>query len=237
MKLDLQTRTALITGGATGVGFGIAQELVQEGASVILCARRQAVLDEARARLGDIRTIALDLSVPGAALQLAQEAGDIDILVNSAGASHPIGIGGAEADWAAAYQLRVAGLRQLVEALLPGMRERRYGRIINIGGGFEVQAMINTASVMNAARTVWSKSLSNMVAADGVTVNTIALGFIRSEQMARGPAPVPESAIPAGHYGDPADVGALAALLASPRGRYITGEVIAVDGGFHRFAF
>lgn len=76
-----------------------------------------------------------------------------------------------------------------------------------IGGGFEVPTVINAASVFNAASTVYGKGLSHMVAPDGVTMNTIALGYVRSEQMDRRPVPVGGKDIPVGYYGDPADVG------------------------------
>jgi 3-oxoacyl-[acyl-carrier protein] reductase len=236
----------LVCGGSSGVGFGIALALAAEGAKVILAARNADALSAATARInaahaGSCTHIVCDLSKPDSALPLAQsllsDPGYVDIVINSAGASNPISVGGAESAWQAAYQLRVVSMRQLVEALLPSMRARRYGRIVNIGGHFEAQTTINTASVMNAARTVYSKSLSHEVGAHGITANSIALGVILSGQTERGPPPVPESAIPLGHYGLPEDVAPLVLLLCSPLGRYITGEVIAVDGGLHRFAF
>ncbi|WP_339692057.1 SDR family oxidoreductase [uncultured Parasphingorhabdus sp.] len=237
MKLGLERRVALVTGGSAGVGLGIAKALAAEGVRLVIAGRREDALSRACAEIGDARSVSIDLSQVGAAEKLARAAEDVDILVNCAGASAPLGIGGSEADWAVSAQLRMIGGRQLIEALLPHMRANRFGRIISIGGGFEVQQTINAASVFNAAITVYGKSLSHMVAADGVTVNTIALGFIRSEQMDRAPVPVPESAIPVGSYGEPSDVGALVAFLASPVARYITGETISVDGGLRRFAF
>lgn len=234
MKLHLQGRRALVTGGSGGVGLGIAKALFAEGVELVIAGRRSDALKRAADQLGGAQTVSIDLTQPDTALQLADAAGPVDILVNCAGASAPLGIGGSETDWQASYQLRGIGRRQLIEAFLPHMRASAFGRIFMIGGGFEVQQVVNAASVFNAASVVYGKSLSHMVAPDGITVNTIALGFIQSEQ---GPAPVPASSIPVGYYGDPADVGALVAFLASPLARYITGEVIAVDGGFHRFAF
>lgn len=234
MKLGLEGRRALVTGGSAGVGLGIAKALAAEGVELVIAGRRADALKQAASEIGTASTVAIDLSLPGTASALAEAAGPVDILVNCAGASAPLGIGGSEEDWQASYQIRGIGRRQLIEACLPHMRAQKFGRILMIGGGFEVQQVINAASVFNAASTVYGKSLSHMVAADGVTVNTIALGFIMSNQ---GPPPVPESAIPVGSYGDPADVGALAAFLCSPLARYVTGELISVDGGFHRFAF
>ncbi|MBL8549569.1 MAG: SDR family oxidoreductase [Hyphomonadaceae bacterium] len=252
MDLQLEGKGALITGGGTGIGFGIAQALAGEGVRLALLGRRADVLEAAADKLaasGKQRPaiIVHDLTAPDAGKAIAAEAiaklGEVDILINNAGTSDVMGIGGDEARWQHAYALRVVAPRHLAEALLPGMRQRKYGRIINIGGTFEVQAIINSASVMNAARTVYSKSLSHEVAKDGVTVNTIGPGVIISEQIDKI-FPTMEARedycrknIPVGYFGQPEDLAVLVAFLVSPRARYITGEVISVDGGSHKFAF
>lgn len=252
MDLQLDGKIALVTGGGTGIGFGIAEILAEEGASVVLLARREDVLKEAAARIAAKakhapEIMVHDLTAPDAGKAIAAEAierfGHVDILVNNAGTSEVLGVGGAEDRWQHAYALRVVAPRQLAEALLPEMRARKFGRIINIGGTFEVQSIINSASVMNAARTVYSKSLSHEVAKDGITVNTVGPGVILSEQIDKI-FPTREAredycnrTIPVGYFGEPRDLAALVAFLASPIARYITGEVIAVDGGSHRFAF
>lgn len=169
--------------------------------------------------------------------------GRVDIVVNNAGVSQPMSTGSPDELWDAAYALRFAEVRHLIEALLPSMKERRFGRIINVGGSWEVQEIVNSASVMNAARTVHCKSLSREVGRYGITVNTIGPGVIVSEQLdSRFPTVADRENfvrmhVPAGHFGEPRDLAVLVALLASPLGRYISGEVIAVDGGMHRFAF
>jgi 3-oxoacyl-[acyl-carrier protein] reductase len=252
VDLQLEGKIALITGGGTGIGFGIAEILAEEGAKVVLLGRREDVLEEAASRLAPTATqvpeiIVHDLTAPEAGKKIAAEAierfGHVDILVNNAGTSEVLGVGGAEDRWQHAYALRVIAPRQLAEALLPEMRARKFGRIINIGGTFEVQSIINSASVMNAARTVYSKSLSHEVAKDGITVNTVGPGVILSEQIDKI-FPTKEARedycnrnIPVGYFGEPRDLAALVAFLASPIARYITGELIAVDGGSHRFAF
>lgn len=252
MDLQLEGKVALVTGGGTGIGYGIAEILSEEGAKVVLLGRREDVLRDASARLmANARhapeILVHDLTAPDAGKAIAAEAlerfGHVDILVNNAGTSEVLGVGGAEDRWQHAYALRVVGPRQLVEALLPEMRARKFGRVINIGGTFEVQSIINSASVMNAARTVYSKSLSHEVAKDGITVNTIGPGVILSEQIDKiFPTREEREAycaknIPVGYFGEPRDLAALVAFLASPIARYITGELIAVDGGSHRFAF
>jgi len=253
VDLQLEGKTALVTGGGTGIGFGIAEILAEEGARVILLGRREQVLVDAADRIASAgakhrpEIIVHDLTAPNAGKEIAAKAldlvGPVDIIVNNAGTSEVLGVGGAEDRWQHAYALRVVAPRHLAEALLPEMRARKFGRIINIGGTFEVQSIINSASVMNAARTVYSKSLSHEVARDGVTVNTVGPGVILSEQIDKI-FPTKEARedycnrnIPVGYFGEPRDLAALVAFLASPIARYITGEVIAVDGGSHRFAF
>lgn len=252
MDLQLEGKTALITGGGTGIGFGIAEVLAEEGARVMLLGRREHVLRDAAERISakakhSPEILTYDLTEPDAGKAIAAQAlaslGHVDILINNAGTSEVLGVGGAEERWQHAYALRVIAPRQLAEALLPEMRERKFGRIINIGGTFEVQSIINSASVMNAARTVYSKSLSHEVARDGITVNTVGPGVILSEQIDKI-FPTKEARedycnrnIPVGYFGNPRDLAVLVAFLASPIARYITGEVISVDGGSHRFAF
>lgn len=252
MDLQLDKRVAIVTGGGTGIGFGIAELLAQEGAKVVLAGRRADVLEKAAETIGANakeapETIPVDLSAPGGGGELARQAlarvGRVDIVVNNAGVSQPMSTGAPDDAWNAAYALRFTEVRHLIEALLPSMKERRFGRIINVGGSWEVQDVVNSASVMNAARTVYCKSLSREVGRYGITVNTIGPGVIISEQLnARFPTAADREAfvrmhVPAGHFGEPRDLAVLVALLASPLGRYITGEVIAVDGGLHRFAF
>jgi len=122
------------------------------------------------------------------------------------------------------------------------MRTQRFGRIINITGANE-PPNVNIASVAKAALHNWAKGLSRELARDGITVNCLPPGRINSEQILERLHPTPENRrafidanIPIGYFGEPEDMAYLVAFLASPLARYITGEVIHVDGGMHRFA-
>jgi len=162
--------------------------------------------------------------------------------VNSAGGSRPLSVGDNNAVWEEAFALNFTAARRLSEAMLPAMRARRWGRIINISGSMEPRSL-NAASAAKAALHLWAKGLSCDVAADGITINCIPPGRINSEQTLNKLHPTEEARrtfiernIPAGYFGDPEDIGYLVAFLASPLARYITGAVMPVDGGMHFFA-
>jgi 3-oxoacyl-[acyl-carrier protein] reductase len=170
-----------------------------------------------------------------------QALGAVEILVNCAGGSRPLPIEAGEERWEEAMTLNFTRLRQLTQAVLPGMVERKWGRILNITGKSEPDR-INAAFAAKAAVHSWAKGLSREVGRFGITVNSIAPGRIISEQILRN---YPEEErrrfsdqeIPVGEYGQPADLAWLVAFLASPLARYITGTVIPVDGGLRRYQF
>jgi 3-oxoacyl-[acyl-carrier protein] reductase len=128
-------------------------------------------------------------------------------------------------------------------AFIPGMRAQKYGRVINITGSSEPRG-VNVANSAKAAVHAWAKGLSRVVGGDGVTINSLPPGRINSEQILTKVHPDPKEReafakanIPAGYFGEPEDMGNLITFLASPLARYITGEVIHVDGGMKKFAF
>ena len=154
---------AAVTGAGTGIGLGIATVLAEEGAKLVLVGRRADVLQAAAEKitaLGWAAPIVMpqDLTTQGGGAELAHKAlaacGAVDILVNNAGVSQTLSTIGSDEAWDAAYALRFKEVRHLIEALLPAMKVRRFSRIINVGGSWEAQDVINSASVMNAARTV-----------------------------------------------------------------------------------
>ena len=251
MDLQLSGRTGLISGASAGIGAGIAGVLANEGVRLAITARRVDRLKELADEIekkggvkpiviaGDI-TRADDISrIVGASLK---HLGRIDILVNNAGGSRPLSDENSERVWQEAFALNFTAARLLAEALLPGMCSRQWGRIINISGSMEPRAS-NAAIPAKAALHLWAKGLCCDVASDGVTINCIAPGRIKSEQTLTKLHPTAEARadfiaknIPIGYFGDPEDIAHLVAFLASPLARYITGAVIPVDGGMHYFA-
>lgn len=251
MDLELRGRTALVTGASRGIGGGIAKALASEGALVAITARRVELLNSLAAEIveaGGTRPAIIvgDLTRREDVARLADTStsmlGHVDILVNNAGGSRPAGVDAGDAVWDEAFELNFNAARRLTHALLPGMRQRKWGRVLNISGSMEPRGL-NPAGAAKAALHLWAKSLSRVVAADGVTINTIPPGRINSEQIEQRLHPTEESRqafiarhVPIGYFGDPMDIGHLVAFLASPKARYITGAVIAVDGGMHLYA-
>jgi 3-oxoacyl-[acyl-carrier protein] reductase len=252
MDLKLQDKTCLVTGASRGIGRGIAKVLAAEGARLAVVARRKNLLDELAAEIvaaGGKRPIivAEDLTADGVMERiryrvLEEFGGRLDVLVNNAGSSRPVPWNATEDQWQEGLKLNFELVRRLTNQFIPTMRARRFGRIINITGANEPFG-VNIASVAKAALHNWAKGLSRELAKDGVTINCLPPGRINSEQILGRLHPTEENRrafieanIPVGYFGEPEDMGYLVAFLASPLARYITGEVIHVDGGMHRFA-
>ncbi len=256
MDFGLNERCALVTGSTQGLGRGIAEALAAEGAQVIITgretARAQAVARELNGGavgygldLGDTASVAATL----AALQ--REVGALDVLVLNSGGPPPGPVVSVTAEtWASQFQAMMLSFFQIVAAVLPGMRERRWGRILisSSSGAVQPQAHLGISNTLRAGLLGWVKSLSNEVAGDGVTVNTLVPGRIQTRRLDQIDATAARAtgrtvqevvqasheAIPAGRYGTPAEYGAVAAFLVSQQASYITGAAIPVDGGFVR---
>lgn len=250
MELQVNGKTALVTGASAGIGRAIAKALGAEGVKVCITARRSRLLEdlasEIAGRGGPRPHIAVvDIMEEDAPQRLARDAlaglGHVDILVNCAGGSRPLPIDAPEERWHEAMTLNFTRVRQLTHALLPQMIERKWGRIINITGKQE-QVRLNAAYSAKAGVHAWAKGLSKEVGRYGITVNSIPPGRIISEQILRNnPEPVRKEFaaqhIPVGRFGEPEELACLAVFLASPVAGYISGAVIPVDGGLRRYSF
>ncbi len=251
MDLKLKGKTALVTGASMGIGRAIAKGLAAEGVRLSIAARRRELLESVAAEIVAAGGVQPDMQVvdmmeEGAPARLAAAAakqlGGIDILVNSAGGSRPaVGIDAPDSEWEEIMTLNFVRVRQLTHAVLPGMIERKWGRVINISGKSEPEALI-TATPAKAAIHGWAKGLSREVGKHGITVNSIPPGRIMSEQIRRKyseefRARQAATEIPVGRYGEPEELAHLAVFLSSPLAGYITGAVLPVDGGLRRYAY
>ena len=249
MDLQIEGKVALVTGASIGIGTGIARVLAEEGCRLIITARRDDLLNGVADEIESASherplVVKQDIMADDAAATLKQAVddgyGQLDILVNNAGAMVLAPIGTDEQVWIDIMNLKWWAARRVSDVFLPGMIERKYGRIINITGTMEPFG-INAATCANAAVQAWSKGLSREHSKDGVTSNCIIPGRIHSEQNKRGYPTVDDELafaaqhIPAGEFGDPNDVGNLVAFVASPKARMISGSIMYVDGGMKRF--
>ncbi|MFP8781224.1 SDR family oxidoreductase [Hydrogenophaga sp. RWCD_12] len=251
MDMQLRGKTALVTGASAGIGRGIALSLAAEGVRLAITARRVDRLRELAAQItaaGGAEPVLIeqDMYAEDAAQRIASAAvqglGHVDILVNNAGGSRSFkDLHVSEAQWQEAITLNFHRPRQLGDALIDQMIERRWGRIVCITGKSEPDH-INGAFCAKAGMHSWAKGLSRMVGPHGITVNCVPPGRIHSEQIFRNYTPEYrqwqcENEIPVGRYGEPEDLANLVTFLASPRASYITGAVIPVDGGLRRYQF
>lgn len=258
MDLGLKDRIAIVAAASRGIGFACARELAREGARVFLCSREAQRASDAAQKIheetgADVAGIACDVTNDAevrAFVNLALErAGRVDICVTNAGGPPAKVFAETELDvFRQAFELNALSAIRFAKLVLPGMLERRWGRIINITS-VSVKQPIDGLLLSNTVRaglTGWAKTVSNEVAAEGVTVNNVAPGYTLTERQdelaeVRGKAAgkskqeIIESwalQAPIGRMAEPEEIAAAVAFLASERASYITGVTLQVDGGW-----
>src|SRR4051794_3194592 len=247
MDLGLAGRVALVTGASKGIGRAIAAELVAEGARVAVASRSEERIGATAAEIGATGFAHDTADVEGAAGLIARverELGPVDVLVTNSGGPPPgpDPLGFTRAQWEDAYRMLVLGPLALIDAAVPGMRSRGWGRI---GGGppSPVREPIPVLMLSNTHRSgllAAFKTIARDVAADGVTLNTLLTGRIATDRLADNHGSLDAAAeaaktdVPAARLGTVEEMAAAAAFLCSARASYITGEAIRVDGGMTR---
>jgi 3-oxoacyl-[acyl-carrier protein] reductase len=266
MDLGLTDRVALVTGASKGIGAAIALELAKEGADLAICAREPGPLDELARRIAALGrpVLAVPADLAGAAgVQAVVDGtlatfGRVDILVNNVGgAPGPGGFMNLSDDhWQGAWDLNLMSAVRFSRAVIPGMVERRWGRIINIAStsAREPDVVVVHYNCAKAGLLALSKSLANPYAKDGVLVNCVSPGLTRTPAVEQSAAKRlaergesvddlsadevvqryygPRRPLPIGRFGRPEDLAGIVAFLASERASWITGAYINVDGGW-----
>lgn len=256
MKLGLDGKRALVLGASKGLGAATAIALANEGVHVTGAARSVdaiAALDAQvdRALGGSISPHPLDLADPASIAALTRslsDGADVDILVNNSGGPPPGEAASLPAeDYAKAFDVMIAPLIAITQSVLPGMRARKWGRIVTLTSS-GVEAPIARLAISNALRQSivgWSKTLASEVAADNVTVNIIVQGRIHTDRVYQLDEAAAKrlgksmdevraqsmATIPAGRYGRPEELADFVTFLASDRAGYTTGSLVRIDGG------
>ncbi|MEQ9397761.1 MAG: SDR family oxidoreductase [Longimicrobiales bacterium] len=263
MDLGLKGRSALVCGASAGLGYAIARTLAEEGADLTICSRSDERISAAAQEIRDatgarVAAVAADLSGREgceAAVEAALEAyGAVDILVTNTGGppSGPFEDHTPET-WSRAIAQNLESVVNLVRAALPGMKERRWGRIVNVTSISVKQPVggLILSNTLRAGVTGFAKTIANEAGPFNVTVNNVLPGYTRTERLVdlanatagrTGATPESvyetwESQVPMGRLAEPEELAALAAFLCSERAGYVTGQSVAVDGGWIKGLF
>jgi len=248
VDLGIEGRTALVMAASRGIGKGIAGALAREGVRVAISSRSEEALRAAAEEIGgDVRIFPADMNdlerLRGLPAEVGDALGPVEILVANTGG--PPGGGALDnslEEWEAAFRSLVLAPRVLIETVLPGMRERSWGRVVNVASS-SVREPIAGLTLSNANRMAavgLLETLADGVAGDGITVNTVATGMFATDRLVdrHGSLEQAEASakerIPAQRLGMPEEYGDLVAFLCSERAAYLTGTVIPLDGGLLR---
>jgi 3-oxoacyl-[acyl-carrier protein] reductase len=247
MDLGLDGRVALVTGASRGIGRGIAAALAAEGARVAVTSRDPDAGAAAAVAIGG-KAYTFDSddlgAIDGLVGAVVRDVGPIDIYVANTGGP-PLGadpLGFSDEQWEAAHRSLVVSPMAILRRVLPGMRERRWGRVLAVSSTAAVEP-IGGLQLSNAHRPgllAAFKHLARETAADGVTFNAVLPGRIATDRIAGGPGGIEaaqeaaRTEVPAGRLGDVAEIAAAAAFLVSGAASYVTGQALRVDGGLTR---
>jgi 3-oxoacyl-[acyl-carrier protein] reductase len=260
MDLGLKGRPAIVSAASRGLGYAVAHELASEGARVVICARSADAVREARDRIAaetgaEVRAVVADLAtlegIDAVVRDAEQAFGHVDILVNNTGGPPSGAFESLPWDkWQAATDSLLRGTVEMTRRVLPGMRQRKWGRVLNVTSITVKQPVdgLMLSNSLRAAVTGFARTLATEVAQDGVTVNCILPGYTRTERVAQLAAATAErekmtveqvnarteAQVPMRRLGEPREFAALAAFLVSERASYVTGQSVAVDGGWIR---
>jgi 3-oxoacyl-[acyl-carrier protein] reductase len=262
MDLGIKGKWALVCAASKGLGLGCAQALAAEGVNLVITARGVDALQAAAAGIRaaspgvEVRTVAGDITTPGGRAAALAACPQVDILVNNAGGPPTGDFRQWDRDiWMAAVDANMLTPIELIKAVVDGMVERGYGRIVNITSG-AVKAPIDVLGLSNGARSGLTGFIAGVarqprLASANVTINNILPGAFETERLTRtlaaqaagAQAPVEEFAqrrkatIPARRFGQPHEFGALCAMVCSVQAGYLTGQNLLIDGGFYPGTF
>jgi 3-oxoacyl-[acyl-carrier protein] reductase len=259
MDLGLDGKVAIVSAASKGLGKAVALGLAREGCRVVIFSRDegniQRAAEEIRAAGGPVEALAADVMREEDLRRVVERAltrfGKVDILFNNSGGPKPGTFDELDdAAWQSAFNLLLLNTVRLTRMVLPGMRERKWGRIINSTSSSVKQPIPNLmlSNALRSAVTAMASTLAREVAADGVTVNNLAPGRIHTERVEQLDADTARRTgrseeeiraswareIPAGRYGRPEEFAAAAVFLASEQASYITGVTLLVDGGLFK---
>ena len=243
MDLGIEGKVALVTGASKGLGLGVAEALAREGVLVAIASRSEDRIRQAAAEIG-AHPFVHDTGEAEAAgdlvARIERELGPIDILVTNSGGppASPDALSFTLEQWRSAYELLLLGALALVEAVLPGMRERGWGRILSLSSSVvrEPSPVLVLSASHRAGLLAALKTIARQVAADGVTVNTLMPGVIATDRARELGADSPDrlATVPAGRLGTVEEFAAAAAFLCSDPAGYVTATTLLVDGGAAR---
>ena len=242
---DLHGRVALVTGAGQGVGVGIAHALARQGAAMAVndlhLQRAESTATAVRAQGGRALAVAFDVTARGAVAdgiaQIAAGLGPVDVLVNNAGVPEGMGVASFRdmdpAEWRKYVDLNLYGVLNCTKAVIDGMCERGFGRVVTISSGagqVGIKLGISLYGAGKGGAIAFMRHLAMEVAGNGVTVNTLALGLMSNTAGSADTAPL-SRLVPVGRLGTPDDVGAAVVYLASNESGWMTGQTIGLNGG------